>query len=356
MNDKRRDLAFDLLKLLACLSVIIIHIVPFVLNKESINSTKFIIANIYTVITRWCVPIFIMITGAFMLGKKEALSLKVLFTKYILRIFIIYFIFSLFYQLVYLYLDDNFVLNIKVVLNIFIEILTGNGFTHLWYLYMLIGIYLLYPIIYKVTRKITKKDLEYTLIILFILSTVVTSLNELFSILLLNYRISVSINISIYVFYFIAGYYLYNFKINKWLDKLLCWCVPISIIFSLILNFISVYTFNRNNTLFIESSSINIVMLSLGVFWLVKRYFSRWKFIDCFSKIINFGSEYFLGIYLIHLLFVDCLYRLEIIRFDSIFTVIIIPVYSLLVYMISLCFLLLVKWVCKVFNKPKQIR
>lgn len=81
-----RNYSMDILRILAILIVILFH-VSYPFWDNAFSSNQWIKALFPDAISRWGVPVFVMISGAFMLQKE--VSLKVLWTKYIKRLAIL---------------------------------------------------------------------------------------------------------------------------------------------------------------------------------------------------------------------------------------------------------------------------
>ena len=133
-----RDFEFDCLRIIAILAVIMIHCsAPYVIDFPR-DSFNFVIGNIFDSVARIGVPFFVIISGYFMLNENKELSILKIKSK-ILKLFMILGFWSLFYALVY---------HFKNFLNAFIY-----GHYHLWFLYMLIGLYLITPILRLFVKK-----------------------------------------------------------------------------------------------------------------------------------------------------------------------------------------------------------
>ena len=72
-----RNYSMDILRILAILIVILFH-VSYPFWDNAFSSTQWIKALFPDAMSRWGVPVFVMISGAFMLQKE--VSLKVLWT------------------------------------------------------------------------------------------------------------------------------------------------------------------------------------------------------------------------------------------------------------------------------------
>jgi len=83
-----RIIYLDCLRVAAITAVIIIHIAASQWYITPVNTFNWRVLNIYDSLARWCVPIFIMISGALFLNPSKNISKKDLFCKYIKRILI----------------------------------------------------------------------------------------------------------------------------------------------------------------------------------------------------------------------------------------------------------------------------
>lgn len=102
---KERYIEYDIIRIIACFSVIMIHCAVF--EQGSLyryNTLKFQAINIWGVLSRWAVPVFVMLSGMMILQKIETESLHNFFIKRVCRMIIVYLIWSGVYSLMYLYL------------------------------------------------------------------------------------------------------------------------------------------------------------------------------------------------------------------------------------------------------------
>ena len=151
-------------------------------------------------------------------GKK--ITYKEIFTKRIFRIIVPLFIVSIIFTFEYSG-GINFNNILLFILSLFMD--TGNNFIPywLWYLYALIGLYIMTPFLKKMVLKFDKKD--YKMFILFFVIGVGV-LNLISSIILVFFCFSYAFNSSFMntifsntVGLYVLGYYLYNSKVS---DKL----------------------------------------------------------------------------------------------------------------------------------------
>jgi len=83
---ENRVLHLDVIKIFSALMVILIHLISIKWYVINLNDSNLYVLNFFNVIARVSVPLFVMISGYFMLRKTEVISFSELFRKYILRI------------------------------------------------------------------------------------------------------------------------------------------------------------------------------------------------------------------------------------------------------------------------------
>lgn len=152
---KERNISLDVARIFGALAVIMIHTSGVFLVGYGEASTEFAVGNIFDSISRFGVPLFVMISGALMLDENKEISLHKLFDRNIKNIVLLLILWSAFYDIVYnivfaLWKEKE--LNVKNIIYSFIM-----GQTHMWYLYMLVGLYLITPFLRSFVRKENRK-------------------------------------------------------------------------------------------------------------------------------------------------------------------------------------------------------
>ena len=135
----------DAARWLAALAVVLLHSSTDALNlAESFGSTSWLAANVYDSASRWCVPVFVMISGALMLNDGRPTDLRQFYGRRVARIVVPLVFWSLFYlawRNMLSWLDEG---RIDWQSNA-IVLAKGTPYYHLWYLYMIVGLYLFTP-------------------------------------------------------------------------------------------------------------------------------------------------------------------------------------------------------------------
>lgn len=164
----RRNASMDFLRIICAIFIVFIHVTPdYIPGNEQTLSSLFIHP-----LVRSALPIFFMISGYFILNSKNSDSILVFYKKRLLSIFIPFLVFS-FIHYTYYHQWDPDAYSGKWLLNYFKAILIGapNNFAKdyfmtalYWFVYAIIGLYLLSPAIKKSISFINNENaLKYTL-------------------------------------------------------------------------------------------------------------------------------------------------------------------------------------------------
>ncbi|GHE40982.1 acyltransferase [Sphingobacterium griseoflavum] len=146
------------LRVLATFLVILIHASTGYLHTFSANSLDWSYANILNSMSRFSVPLFLLISGALLLDKKE--DIFVFYQKRVTRILWPFLFWITVYLVYYFYRYTNVeVLPADRVLEISIEKILHGPSAHLWFLYMIIGVYLAIPFIRILVRHASEKEM-----------------------------------------------------------------------------------------------------------------------------------------------------------------------------------------------------
>ncbi len=319
---KKRIVWIDLLRVIGVIGVILIHVVSNTINTfGGLNNEAHIFYVFIHYFSSFAVPLFVIISGMMFLSKKE-LSFQEMLKKYLLKIILIILVIGTGMILMEeVFINKNISWNL--LKTVFVRLITGNIWAHMWYLYLVLGLYLLTPVFIIITNNIKEKELKTLLIILFILGIIIPSIDKLFNIKIAFNRLG----ISGYIFYYFYGYYLYQYNISKKykiLNYVFC-------IFCIIYTIYRAITINSLDNVYNYTSIVPCVMASNIVVLLKNRTIKKDKF-------INIVALCSLGIYIIHQLFINIIYN--VIKFDMItkYPYIGLIIYSLIIFLCSLLF------------------
>ena len=312
------------LRNLATFGVILLHSTSaFLYEYNKISIASWTTANFIDSFSRFCVPVFVMISGALLLGSKD--SLFHFLNKRIKRILIPFIFWSVIYFLWRIYWENISLEKEHLMEFLKISIRKGSSY-HLWYLYMIIGLYFFIPIVKPWIQNANKKEIKF-----FLLLWMVTLILPLFT---ASYFPQIElIYFSKYVGYLILGYYLDRYIIinskSTWLSVL---CIIVGGMFTFMFTQLSSVENNKFISLYYNYDTINVALLSTGIFVLGKKMqFSH-------NRIMTSLDKNSFGIYFIHpILLALFIYLIPYSSFqDSIHTTIIYIVFcAMLIFFIS---------------------
>lgn len=181
----------------------------------SLKSYERIFLEIAYNLTKWAVPVFFMVTGALLLGPEKKIDIKDCICKYAKRMTLALLVFGIPYAILMILFDTK-TLSLSIIIEANIRLINGDSFGHLWYLYTLIGIYLLLPIFRMFVEHSSKQTLKYVMVILFIYNFIFPFIDAL-----MGSHIAFELPITTYpISYMLMGYYLLHEKPciaeNRW--------------------------------------------------------------------------------------------------------------------------------------------
>ncbi len=208
----------DLLRVLAVLAVIVLHLSGGSLGQAAVGGSRWTALLTYDALAHWCVPMFVMLSGAFLLDPKKSVRLRDIFLKYILRVLIALVVWGVLYALLdYGHTGGHFTWSgIKSALR---HVLWTDTHYHLWFLYMMIGLYLVTPILRAFVRGASRGDLHWFFLLSFVFYSLLPTLQALFPdqmALPTVWANAIHIDLVLgYVGYYVAGYYLKNYTLGR---------------------------------------------------------------------------------------------------------------------------------------------
>lgn len=322
-----RIIYLDYLRIFATLAVTIVH-VSAQNFYHSVNTFEWNVFNVYDSIMRWAVPIFVMISGALFLKYKNDINIKNIYTKKIVRIITSFLFWSFIYTCFFVITTKN-----KNIIEIIKRFLIGES--HMWFLFMIVGLYMIIPIMRKITE--SKCITEYFILLAIIFNFCVPYIFEIPKIkTLLPMYEKINMNLVLgYSGYFVLGYYLSEYDIDRKKRKYIYCLGFIGTLITILGTYILSSKSNTANTLFYSYFSFNVLIESVAIFVFAKYNFSKLVLSSNVENIIFNISKCSFGVYLSHLLVMNIfkLLGLNTLSFNSIFSV---PIISIMVFVISM--------------------
>ena len=199
---EKRWLSFDLLRIVAAVMVVLLHVAASLWSTVPPDSTEWKAMNFYNSLTRSAVPLFFMLSGAFILNKD--ISIKLLYFKKVVSLCMIYVTWSFLYAVDSIGLVNISSYGIKNLIDVI-----GESYFHLWFIPVLIGIYMLQPVLRAIVDYKDGKYIRYYLVLFFVFSimrnTILLFLSESISKSVVN---RIPVELMSYCGYTILGYFL----------------------------------------------------------------------------------------------------------------------------------------------------
>lgn len=291
-----RVISLDLLRVVAALAVIMLHASAqhFV---DGFPSAEWNVRLVYHAAVRWCVPVFLMISGALFLDPSRRLSLRHLYGKNLLRIVVAFFVWS------YVYSFDK--INAGPASKSLILLLTGPS--HFWYIKMLVGLYIAVPLLRAIT--VDKTTERYFIVIALVTAIIIPSAlaiakqhgSPVVVKMLDKFYHSLYIDIAAgYSGYFVLGHFLYAYRPTQ-RQRRVFYILGIAAFVAMICgtHFYSHFTGKASN-LMINYLTPTVLAESIAVFVLMTSH--QWHLSAGWQRLVAQASRLSFGIYLVHVL------------------------------------------------------
>lgn len=177
---------YDLLRVIAMIAVITLHISGVYATAATSSywlgvpyTKNILITSIYRCLSSFAVPVFIMLSGAFALDNPKNRNYRYYYRKEFTNIGVTTLVISFLYLMYGLFRD--FVTGLisnrstsDIILrgaNRVKEFIIGSPFYHLWYLYMMIGVFILVPVVIRIKEDVGEVTYKKCAVIFFVIAT-----------------------------------------------------------------------------------------------------------------------------------------------------------------------------------------
>lgn len=291
---RNKHLGYTNLRILSTICVVWLHTCSTLIDNPSIfplSHGKYVFFCTGYQMMYWAVPCFFMLTGSLLLKKAKDLTMNVILKKYVLRILLALLLFGIPYAIIKNTSSNAF--SISLLFNSLLDVVEGDSFGHLWYLYELIGIYLVLPILSLFAVNVNKQMFRNILIILFCLDFVLPLFSNLNSV-----KIAFDVPMKYTIFYVLLGFYFSEYKNLLSVRKDL-------FIIGIVLALIIIFNLLDETNVWTQYKSPLIALISMAMFSLYTKKDERIESNDWRWKI----DRMCFTIYLIHPLFIQFTYR-----------------------------------------------
>ncbi len=299
MANSKRVYFLDFLRSFAIIMVLVLHsISSFISNPQIYGQPSWYIYLVLNAFTRTGVPLFLMISGYLLLSSDKSRSLRAFYKKSLFRIVIPLLFWNVVYYLYQCGMGVHEAFNFKELYEAIFE--TGTEY-HLWYLYTLAGIYLTVPFLKIIVDNCSVKKLSVLMLIMLLFTTIRPFINSLTPL----YFELLDTLFNGYLGCFFMGYVFGKCRVHK---RNVIWYI----LFGVACLILSCYYNNKSSS----SESIKLVFnygysfvhygLAVSIFTVSRFIFENRTFL---SGIVEFVSKHSFGVYLIHVMVNDLIFR-----------------------------------------------
>ncbi len=212
--NKNRFVYLDLIRLIACSLVVLVHVSAQRIETLPVTGVDFAITHAYNCLAFSGVALFVMISGALALSPEKETDLKTLLLQKTLRFFLLYYIWKAVYQVVSILEKGENLTFSSVKEDVLLALIQQRGYYHLWYLPMIAVLYMAVPLIKKSVAQ--KSVCRYFLCVFFITALLFPTLFHYefkFKYLFVDFFAANDFSFfGGYLGYFILGHYLHNWR------------------------------------------------------------------------------------------------------------------------------------------------
>ncbi|MBR4030224.1 MAG: acyltransferase [Clostridia bacterium] len=291
---RQRIFYLDFLRSFAIIMVLLLHSISgYMMQSELYNTTSWYINLGLNAFARTGVPLFLMISGVLMLSSENTRNITQFYKKSLLHIAIPLVFFNIAY-FIFRCARGYAEFDIKLLLDQFLN--CGTEY-HLWYLYTIIGIYLIAPFLKILTDNLNNKQLVWLLVLMMFGTTIRPFINTVTPVYIYFFEPL----FNGYAACFMLGYVLSVIKCDL---KTVIWFLIaglLGLFGSVILNHVN-SSANEINLVANNGYSLCHFAFAASIFMLARLILSKRTFL---SGIVTTLSKASFGIYLTHVAVID---------------------------------------------------
>ncbi|OQW62854.1 MAG: hypothetical protein BVN29_18165 [Nitrospira sp. ST-bin5] len=255
----RRSARYDVLRVGACLAVILLHLAAtIVMERDLFGTIDWHLSNALDAATRWCVPVFVMLSGALLLDPQKYTGPGAFWAKRMSRLLpaliawpTIYFAWRAFYW--------HEPLSLEIIAR---DIALGRPYIHLYFLFLIAGLYLITPFLAKALATFSLSQLRDLILIM---AGLALGAN------LFDFLASSAFTIFVpYLTYYLAGWYCARLRIER--PSILAFAIVLAAAVTTLLTAILVSTRGYDDRwafYFYEDFSPTDMVMAVGLFLLI---------------------------------------------------------------------------------------
>ncbi len=297
----------DLIRTVAIIMVLMYHALTEPIIESQLTLTQYSVVwlsqTTYESIVIIGVPLFVMLSGALLLQPAKVTEpIKIFFKKRLARIGLAFVFWSAIY-FVWSYFADHTAVTLNYVIK---TLLNGGAYYQFWFIYLIVGLYLITPVLRILVAYADKKILRYFIVLWFI-GVGLLPLFQLITGFSLNSNVFV---LSGYVGYFILGVYLIGGQVKTGTLK---WLWAAAIVWTFIGTWLMTFQFHALNQyyFFFYTTSANVIVSTAVVFMLLSKAPRDWPGSSHprLSRLVHTISVNTLPIFFLHVIVLESINR-----------------------------------------------
>jgi len=319
-----KTINIKLLTLVATFCVILLHTaaIPFIHFHIGWS-----VAVMYETLGRIAFPLFLLIAGYVSLNKNESLlsTLKTRVLDLVIPLIA--------WSAIYLVYSDVVHANKNPVS--LLDLLSTPAYPHMWFIYTMILLYLITPLLNTFITHGSQQRVNYTLTVWFVLASVYVLLDNVKASLLENATLPMPSNIDMVVY--LSGFYILGGVVRRFNIAPKVTISAIIFVLAAVLTAVMAYSFSKSisrpNDLFLFYSAPTMVIISLGCFFMLLN--ASFRYNRPIIKALRVLSRLSLGIFFVHAMVLEGLVAFLDIDFTGYSSIITIPLVALACFAIS---------------------
>ena len=307
MTKSTREIELDILRIVSAFAVVFMH-------TGNADATFDCINGLMNALVLWCIPCFVMISGRFMLDPDRIVDAKKI-KKHLFTIICAFIFWNFVYQIVYISEGryQQMGLNWK---GIIFDSGALAGPYHFWFLWMIMGLYLVTPFLRKITE--SKKLMEYFIILFFTVEFInrfgehipyVGGIIRAIFYSIQNREAGIFLALG-FSGYYILGYYLKKYPIERRWEWLVYLLGTISLIACAIYRG-TLTEMNEWQDNIYSLFSPQVILFSSAIYTFCVKHISKFNYSLKSLKLITDLQENSFGIYLIHVLIIEAILNIN---------------------------------------------
>ena len=294
---------FDVLRILATFAVVALHLSAQHWADTDVSSNAWQAFNLYDSAVRWAVPVFVMISGALFLSGTQ--SIGHILKKNVARIIAAFAFWSALYALYMAKVNDC---PPDIALQQFF-----NGHYHMWFLFMIVGLYLLVPLLRPIVRDeaLLRWFLLVTLLFSFLFPQIAAYLSLFsweesakFKALVGNFYYHFTLG---FTPYFVLGYYMSRKEFSRRAEHIIYALGVLGFVLTIVMTSFASRRIDTATELFYGYDTFNVLFVCLAVFLFARNHLNFPKLGEAGHARIRALSRWSFGAYLVHPMFIEAL-------------------------------------------------